>query len=134
MSSGFTKPVTGGPSSYIWFRCRCSNNLRRFFSGWGQGLQGKRSHRDSSKIFRDCKIENIDIFNPPVLSLILDSSPDGATTAQYVGGGGSDELYFEYIVQDGDNTAFLNVKELVLNGADLKTLQTTLETFMRRNS
>ena len=66
------------------------------------------------------------------MSLILDSSPDGATTAQYLGGGGSDELYFEYIVQDGDNTAFLNVKELVLNGADLKDFaDNPAETFIR---
>ena len=133
VSSGFTKPVTGGPSSYIWFFDADAATILDVFSPGGDKVYKENDHIEIRLKFSETvKLENIDIFNPPVLSLILDSSPDGATTAQYVGGGGSDELYFEYIVQDGDNTAFLNVKELVLNGADLKDFaDNPAETFIR---
>ena len=50
----------------------------------------------------------------------LDSTVTG--NAQYDSGDGTKFLNFEYLVQAGDNSSQLNVKELLLNRAEIKDL------------
>ena len=120
VSSGFIKPLESGASEYPWYYDNTIPNIVNVTAPDGDDI-----YKESETITVRLEFsETVNLTNPSSLQLSFVNDLDSTVTgnAQYDSGDGTKFLNFEYLVQAGDNSSQLNVKELLLNGAEIKDL------------
>ena len=120
VSSGFIKPLESGASEYPWYYDNTIPNIVNVTAPDGDDI-----YKESETITVRLEFsETVKLTNPSSLQLSFVNDLDSTVTgnAQYDSGDGTKFLNFEYLVQAGDNSSQLNVKELLLNGAEIKDL------------